>query len=103
MPKHAGQSAVAEIEKLFVDAIAAARRWIYIENQYLSSAVIGDALARRLSEPDGPEVILVISLASRGWLESASMDVLRARLVKRLCGVDIHRRLRIYFRLSRAA
>ena len=35
-----------EIEKLFPDAIAAARRWIYIENQYLSSAVIGDAWRR---------------------------------------------------------
>jgi phospholipase D1/2 len=96
-PEHGGQKARREIEKLFQDAIAAARRWIYIENQYMSSAVIGDALATRLNEPDGPEIVLVIAQASRGWLESASMDVLRARLVKRLCAADIHRHLRIYY------
>ncbi|HEX9454730.1 MAG TPA: phospholipase D-like domain-containing protein, partial [Candidatus Binatia bacterium] len=95
-PKHAGQVAVREIENLFQDAIAAARRWIYIENQYLSSAAIGAALAKRLGEPNGPEVVIVISQASGGWLENATMDVLRARLVKRLCEADHHRRLRVY-------
>lgn len=96
-PEHGGQKARREIEKLFQDAIAAARRWIYIENQYMSSAVVGDALATRLSEPDGPEIVLVISQASGGWLENATMDVRRARLVKRLCDADCHRRLRIYY------
>jgi phospholipase D1/2 len=96
-PEHGGQKARREIEKLFQDAIAAARRWIYIENQYMSSAVIGDALATRLSEPDGPEIVLVISQASGGWLENATMDVRRARLVKQLCDADCHRRLRIYY------
>jgi len=95
-PKHAGQAAVREIENLFLDAIAAARRWIYIENQYLSSAAIGAALAHRLREPNGPEVVIVVSQASYGWLENATMDVLRARLVKRLCEADHHRRLRVY-------
>ncbi|HVO91271.1 MAG TPA: VTT domain-containing protein [Terriglobales bacterium] len=95
-PKQGARSALHEIEKLFQAAIASAQHWIYIENQYVTSAVIGDALAKRLSEPEGPEVIIVTSQASRGWLESATMDVLRARLVKRLCAADHHRRMRIY-------
>lgn len=95
-PKYAGQPAVREIEKLFQDTIAAARRWIYIENQYLSSVAIGEAIAKRLRESDGPEVVIVVSQSSAGWMESATMDVLRARLVERLCAADSHRRLRVY-------
>ena len=38
--------------------IAAARHSIYIENQYFTADKVGDALAARLSEPDGPEVVV---------------------------------------------
>src|SRR6185369_6889420 len=83
-PQYPGNKGTREIEKLFLDSIATAQRFIYIENQYLSSAVIGDALVNRLRERDGPEVVAVISKASAGWLEGATMDVFRWRLVKRL-------------------
>jgi phospholipase D1/2 len=95
-PGHAGGKATREIETLLQDAIAAARRWIYIENQYFSSAAVGEALTKRLREAEGPEIVVVISRTSQGWLECASMDVLRARLIKRLRQADRHRRLRIY-------
>jgi len=95
-PEYAGSSEVREIEALFRDAIAAARRWIYIENQYLSSAAVGEALANRLRQADGPQVIIVVSQASYGWLEGATMDVLRGRLLKQLTAADLHRRLRVY-------
>jgi phosphatidylserine/phosphatidylglycerophosphate/cardiolipin synthase-like enzyme/uncharacterized membrane protein YdjX (TVP38/TMEM64 family) len=94
-PEYGGNKASREIEALFRDSIAAARSWIYLENQYLSSAAVAEALATRLCEPDGPEVVLVISQGSQGWLESATMDVIRARLVKRLAIADPHRRLRV--------
>ena len=95
-PQYAGHKGTREIEKLFQDGIAAAQRWIYIENQYLSSAAVSEAVAKRLREADGPEIIAVISQASQGWLESATMDVLRARLVKSWCAADLHRRLRVF-------
>ncbi|HKY07545.1 MAG TPA: VTT domain-containing protein [Candidatus Binatia bacterium] len=95
-PAYSGAKAVREIENLFKDSIEAARRWVYIENQYLSSVTIGEALERRLREPDGPEVVIVVSQASSGWLEGATMDVLRARLLKRLVAADRYNRLRIY-------
>lgn len=94
-PAYAGVKEVREIETLFRDAIAAARRWIYIENQYLSSAAVGEALEKRLRETDGPEIVIVISQASYGWLEGATMDVLRGRLVTRLRDADQHHRLRV--------
>jgi phospholipase D1/2 len=95
-PAYGGTREIREIENLFRDSIAAARRWIYIENQYLSSVAIGEALARRLREPDGPEIVIVVSQASCGWLEGATMDVLRGRLLKPLLTADEYRRLRVY-------
>jgi phosphatidylserine/phosphatidylglycerophosphate/cardiolipin synthase-like enzyme/uncharacterized membrane protein YdjX (TVP38/TMEM64 family) len=95
-PEYTGSKATREIETLFHDAIAAAQRWIYIENQYLSSAAVGEALIERLRDAAGPESVVVISRASQGWLESATMDVLRARLVKRLTEADRYHRLHIF-------
>jgi phosphatidylserine/phosphatidylglycerophosphate/cardiolipin synthase-like enzyme/uncharacterized membrane protein YdjX (TVP38/TMEM64 family) len=95
-PAYGPTKKAREIETLLCDAIAAARRWIYIENQYLSSASVGDALEKRLGQADGPEVVIVISQASSGWLEGATMDVLRGRLMKRLRAADRYRRLRVY-------
>jgi phospholipase D1/2 len=95
-PAFGGAKEIREIEALFRDSIAAARRWIYIENQYLSSGAVADALAKRLTEAEGPEIVIVISQASYGWLEGATMDVVRGRLMKRLSDADRYRRLRVY-------
>jgi uncharacterized membrane protein YdjX (TVP38/TMEM64 family) len=96
-PAYQGLAEVREIEQLYLHAIAAARRWIFFESQYLTSRAIGEALAQRLSEPEGPEVILILPLKTGGWLEQTTMDVLRARLLKRLRSTDCYRRLRVYY------
>lgn len=86
---------VQEVKDLYLDAIGAARQCIYIENQYFTASAIGAALAARLSEPHGPEVV-VVSRQSGGWLESNTLEVLRARLIRDLAAADRHGRLRIY-------
>ncbi len=96
LPTYGGREEVREVERLYVDAIAAARRFIYIENQYLSSHLIGEKLANRLREPEGPEVIVVAPEETGGWLEQHTMDVLRARLLQELREADEHDRLRVY-------
>lgn len=95
-PRYAGRREVQEVKQLYLDAIAAARHSIYLENQYFTSAAVGDALAARLAEPDGPEIVVVSRLRGGGWLEQSTMGVLRARLARRLRDVDRHDRLRIY-------
>ena len=60
---------VREIEALFVDLIAAAERFVYIETQYFASRVIADAIARRLAEPVGPEFVVVNPKTAEGWLD----------------------------------
>jgi phospholipase D1/2 len=95
-PAYNGHREVREVEALYMDAIAAAQRTIYIEAQYLTSAVVGDALVNRLLETDGPEIVLVLPHKASGWLEQHTMDVLRARLLRRLRAADHFGRLRVY-------
>mgnify|MGYP003670519620 FL=1 len=97
LPALEGRQAVREVERLYLDSIAAAKEFIYIENQYLTSKGIGDALSKRLGEQDGPEIVIVMPRETGGWLEQHTMDVLRARLLRRLRDADIHDHLRVYY------
>ena len=96
LPAFAGRDEVREIEALHLDAIAAARRSIFIESQYFTSRRVAAALAARLGEPEGPEVLLIGPAGCSGWLEENTMDVLRARLVRTLRAADVHGRLRLH-------
>lgn len=96
-PAWRGRPAVREVERLFLDAVAAARRSIYIESQYFTSDAVGDALAGRLGEVDGPEVVIVSPSACSGWVEETALGALRARLLRRLRAADAHGRLRAVY------
>ena len=96
LPPWKGRPEVREVERLHLDAIAAARRHVYIENQYLSSDLIAGALAARLAEAEGPEVVIVAPAACTGWLEKQTMDVARGRFLARLREGDRHGRLRVF-------
>jgi phospholipase D1/2 len=89
--------AVKEVEKLYLDMIAAAKKTLYIENQYFTAPRIAAALEKRLQEPDGPEIVLVLRLLSHGWLEEHTMHVLRTRLIAKLRQADKHGRFRVYY------
>lgn len=88
---------VRECEALFFDAIRAAERTIYIESQYFTNGRIASALADRLAEPDGPELILVSPQDCHGWLEQQTIGVFRAEAFARLCAADRHKRLRLVY------
>ncbi|UIJ73327.1 phospholipase D-like domain-containing protein [Aurantimonas sp. HBX-1] len=91
---------IREVERLYLDAIAAARDCIYLESQYLASYEIGDALARRLQEPDGPEVIVVTPKRSPALLEHLAMDSARTRIAADLRRSDRFDRFRLYASLT---
>lgn len=88
---------VREIETLLVEAIGQAERFVLIESQFLTSAAIGHALAKKLSQVAGPEVLAILPLRESGWLEQESLGVLRARLLGRLAAADTHGRLRVLY------
>lgn len=95
MPPTAEDPPIREIERLYLDAIAAAEHGIYLENQYLTCDDVAHALAARLREPAGPEVVLVCPELSSGWLEEHTMGARRTQLLQALREVDVHDRLRV--------
>jgi phosphatidylserine/phosphatidylglycerophosphate/cardiolipin synthase-like enzyme len=95
-PDHDGQEAVREIEELYLTLIARAKRTIYAESQYFASRRVAEAIARRLDDPDGPEIVIVNPVTAQGWLEPIAMDTARARLLQALKRRDRHDRLRMY-------
>lgn len=95
LPARHGNPAVRESESLLLDAIAAARRLIYVENQYFASQAVGDAIARRLSEPDGPEVVAIVSPHSPSYFDRMVMDAARDALLAELRTQDPHGRLHV--------
>ena len=96
-PKADDRPEVREVEALYVDMIARARHRIYIENQYFTANIVGEALAARLAEKNGPEVVLVVRFLSHGWLEESTMHVLRTRLIKQLREADHEGRFHVYY------
>ncbi|MEX2365911.1 MAG: VTT domain-containing protein, partial [Pseudohongiellaceae bacterium] len=96
-PGYADYQEVREVEQLYLDAIAAARNYIYIENQYFTSPVINDALARRLDEKDGPEIVINLPLETEGWLAQNSLDIIRVKLLNALRRADRYGRLAVYY------
>lgn len=87
-PAHAGRPGVQELLQFHLDAIAAARRSIYIESQYFTSNMVGQALIDRLGAGDAPQTVVVSRKAGSGWLEEANVSVLRARLHHRMMAAD---------------
>jgi phosphatidylserine/phosphatidylglycerophosphate/cardiolipin synthase-like enzyme len=95
LPQYGAQPAVRECEALFLDAIANARRCLYIENQYFTNERLADALAARLREPHGPEVVIAVPRDSHGWLEHQTVGAMRDSVFRRLIAADTFHRLRL--------
>lgn len=96
VPTMDGREAIVEIERLYLDQIAAAKAYIYAESQYFASRRIAEAIAKRLREPDCPEIVLINPDSAQGWLEPLAMDTARARLYEALRKIDTKGRFRIY-------
>lgn len=96
LPEWYTQPAVRENEALFLRSIATARRYIYFESQYLTAKPVAEALARRLGEPDGPEIVIVMPEHSPGWFDRLAMDSGRQSIIRKLRAADRHGRLRIF-------
>jgi phosphatidylserine/phosphatidylglycerophosphate/cardiolipin synthase-like enzyme/uncharacterized membrane protein YdjX (TVP38/TMEM64 family) len=97
MPESGSTPAIRECEALFMDSIAVAKRTVYIESQYFTNDKLADALAARLKEPDGPEVIVVSPKDCHGWLEQTTMGAFRGGAFERLIAADEHKRLRLVY------
>jgi phosphatidylserine/phosphatidylglycerophosphate/cardiolipin synthase-like enzyme len=88
---------VHEVAALNAAALAAARRSVYIEAQYLGARPVADRLVELLERPDGPEIVILVWRQARGWIERFAMGSNRDRLLRRLAAADRGGRLRAYW------
>jgi phospholipase D1/2 len=95
-PRTGSHPGAREIEEVNLAVIANAKRYIYIENQYFASRCIALAIAERLREKDGPEIVVVNPIRAKGWLEERAMGRARGRVLAHLKIADQHHRFRIY-------
>ncbi|MDE8654544.1 phospholipase D-like domain-containing protein [Novosphingobium album (ex Liu et al. 2023)] len=94
--KYGDYDQICEVEALFVEQIARARKFVYAETQYFASRRIAEAICERLVEPDPPEFLLINAFTADGWLSQVAMDSARVQLVNAVRQVDHAGRLRIY-------
>ncbi len=84
-PRAPGEE-IIEIEQLFLDAIDAAERLIYIETQYFSSRKIYEGLVRRLRATDQPalEVVVVVNERAEALKEELAVGLRQAKILEGL-------------------
>lgn len=95
LPAYLNQPACHELLHLHQDIIRQSQHSLYIENQYFTSGALGAELAARMSQPEGPDILIVSPRRQSGWLEEATMGVLRSRLHARLSAMDAQGRYRL--------
>ncbi|HZZ90815.1 MAG TPA: phospholipase D-like domain-containing protein [Caulobacteraceae bacterium] len=88
-PTWRDNAAVREIANLTLEAIASAETLIYFENQYFTWPLAVEALAARLAEPDGPEVVLICTEKSPSYFDQITMDRARSTALWRLKSSDV--------------
>ena len=96
-PSTAFRPGISDGIAMTLDVIARARRQLYIEAQYLASFRVADAIAARLQEEDGPEVVIICTRSSHGLIEKIVMGGNRDRVIRRLKRADRADRLRVYY------
>jgi len=101
-PEWRGHPEVRENEALHLEGVARAERLIYLENQYVTSPVIAAAIAERLQQPDGPEVVIVSTGKSPSWFDQGTMDSARLALLARLRAADRYGRFSAWMPLTEA-
>jgi phosphatidylserine/phosphatidylglycerophosphate/cardiolipin synthase-like enzyme/uncharacterized membrane protein YdjX (TVP38/TMEM64 family) len=97
LPACYGEPEVREVERLYLDMIARARRSIYIENQFLTSLAIAGALVARLNEAPELEVAIVVPKTHLSWLEHVSMLAGRIRFRDTIEAAGLGDRVRLLY------
>lgn len=88
---------IREVETLFLDMIAAARRTIYIENQFLTCANVAQRLAEALQEQPNLEVLIVMPKTHNSWIGERAMLAGRVRFMEILRAAGTPERFRLVY------
>jgi len=95
-PAWRGRRPAREIARLTLEAIESAKGLIYLENQYFTWPLAVEALAARLAEPEGPEIVAVFSARSPSYFDRLTMDRARSTALWRLSSSDVFGRFHAF-------
>ena len=78
-----GTEKCREVCDLYLDAIAGARRSIYIETQYFSSREVGEALVRRMGARFEPplDIVIVLNMRAETLKEEVAVGLAQAKIL----------------------
>jgi phospholipase D1/2 len=93
---------IREIERATVAALERAERFIYIENQYITSKTACEALAARMRANLNLETVVVTTREPGGWLEARTMGVGRQQFMAAFDEPALARRIRFVAPLAHA-
>jgi phosphatidylserine/phosphatidylglycerophosphate/cardiolipin synthase-like enzyme/uncharacterized membrane protein YdjX (TVP38/TMEM64 family) len=86
-------SDVREVERATVAALSRAERFVYIENQYVTSKVAYETLSARMRAMPDLEAVVLTTYDSGGWLEAEIMGAGRQRFMAAFDDADLARRI----------
>lgn len=96
LPSYRGRRECREIEALYLEQIASAKKTIFLENQYFSSSTIKNALLERLREKDCPEILIILPQMTTGLLEQLVMEPLQSDTLDELAANDDEGKLAVF-------
>lgn len=97
LPAFKTAPAVNEVKQLYLDLITHTKEFLYIENQYFTSAEIARAISSCLQRQSCPEICIVIPKKTHGWFETKILSVQQAKILKQLQENDVHHRLNVFY------
>jgi phosphatidylserine/phosphatidylglycerophosphate/cardiolipin synthase-like enzyme/uncharacterized membrane protein YdjX (TVP38/TMEM64 family) len=93
---------IREIERATVAALTRAERFVYIENQYITSKSACEALAARMRANPKLETVVVTTREPGGWLEARTMGVGRQHFMAAFDDPALAQRIRFVAPLAHA-
>jgi phospholipase D1/2 len=96
-PPMEGSAEIREVERLFLDSIDAAENSIYIENQFFTSSLLADRIARRMREKRELQVLLIGPQNYESWIEARTMRNGRIRFIRAFQDAGVADRVRLLY------
>lgn len=90
-----------QIAQLYQDLLLSAKKYVFIETQYLTSHHLVEVLCEVVQSPTGPDIIIILPERLGPWLEKKTMSHLQAQALTEIMKHDDHDRLKIFYPFDR--
>ena len=94
---------IREVERATIAALSSAERFVYIENQYVTSKTACEALVARMRAKPSLEAVILTTREHTGWLEAETMGVGRQRFMAAFADPSLRSRIHFVAPLARSA